>query len=301
MSCSTTGANGCLDIRVRDLRPHNRARVGNRTMPRSGSSTLGDLSSQAGLECRSWLARLRRAIREDLFVLHYQPIVSLSGDGVVHYEALIRLADDPDGHLDLPNSFIPAAERHGLIGEIDRLVVSKVAALLGRELWASDARVAVNLSALSITDSGMLAHIEREIVRRRIDPARLIFEVTETAAVGDMAQAIELCEAIQRMGSAIALDDFGAGFASFRYLKHLPFSYLKIDGELIRELSSSRTDQLVVKALVDVARAMGKRTIAEYVDDESTMEMLRAYGVDYAQGFHLGRPVHEMEAFASIG
>jgi EAL domain-containing protein (putative c-di-GMP-specific phosphodiesterase class I) len=145
----------------------------------------------------------------------------------------------------------------------------------------------------------MLAHIERELARHRVDPDRLIVEVTETAAISDMRQAVAFCEGVHTLGSAVALDDFGAGFGSFHYLKHLPFRYLKIDGDFIRALPTSRKDQLVVQALVGVARGMGKQTIAEYVGDEPTMRLLRDYGVDYAQGFQLGRPRCQVEAFAA--
>ncbi len=260
---------------------------------------VGNFSSAAGLHPRPWLARLRRALREDLFVLHYQPIVSLQNGAVSHYEALIRLADDPDGSLTPPCSFLPAAERYGLIQEIDRMVIGKVLSLTGGELARREARVAVNLSALSITDRGMLAHIERQLIRHEVDPDRLIIEVTETTAIGDMRRAQVFCEGVHTLGSSVALDDFGAGFGSFQYLKHLPFRYLKIDGDFIRTLPTSHKDQLVVQALVGVARGMGKQTIAEYVGDEPTIRLLRAYGVDYAQGFKVGRPCGQMEAFAT--
>lgn len=260
---------------------------------------VGGLSSFAGFQRRPWRERLVHALHEEKFVLHYQPIVALNGSGVTHYEALIRLVDDLDGRLHAPSEFLPYAERYGLITQIDRLVISKVASLMGGELADSDAKVAVNLSGLSISDPGVLTHVQRELARCSVDPGRLIVEITETAAICDMEKAIVFCEGIHAMGSAIALDDFGAGFASFHYLKHLPFRYLKIDGEFIRGLPSSRKDQLVVQALVALARGMGKRTIAEYVGDETTMQLLRDYGVDYAQGFQLGVPRPPVEAFAA--
>ncbi len=261
---------------------------------RADSGCAG-LSSNAGLHPRPWLGRLRRALREGLFVLHYQPIVGLSGGGVSHYEALVRLADEPEGRLVAPGAFLPAAERYGLVREIDRLVVSRVAALLGAHDAAGERagnvpRVALNLSALSVTDRGMLAHIERELARHRVDPGRLVLEITETAAISDMRRAQSFCAGVEALGCAIALDDFGVGFGSFYYAKRLPFSYLKIDGDFVRELVSSRNDALVVSAIVDVARGMGRETIAEFVGDEATLELLRTLGVDYAQGFHVGRP-----------
>jgi EAL domain-containing protein (putative c-di-GMP-specific phosphodiesterase class I) len=246
--------------------------------------------SPAGLHRRPWLQRLRRALIEDLFVLHFQPIVSL-GDGTVsHYEALLRLADEPDGCLIAPGSFLPAAERYGLIRDIDRMVLDKVAALLGGEHGRRGVRIAMNVSAVSVTDGTMLAHLERRLELHGVDPSLLVIELTETAAISDMKSARAFCAGVLALGCGVALDDFGAGFGSFQYLKHLPFSYLKIDGDFIRGLPVSRTDQLVVKALAGLVRGMGRQTIAEFVGDEPTISMLRCYGVDYAQGFEVGRP-----------
>ncbi len=256
--------------------------------------------SPAGLHRRPWLARLRRALAKDLFVLHYQPIVSLRDGRVSHYEALVRLADEPSGRLVAPGRFLPAAERYGLIRDLDRMVLGRVIALLGGEHRQDGVSIAVNLSALSVTDGGMLAEIERRLTLAGVDPSRLVIEVTETAAISDMDRARTFCEDVQTLGCAIALDDFGAGFGSFQYLKHLPFRYLKIDGDFIRGLSGSLNDQLVVKALVGVVRGMGRRTIAEFVGDEPTMTLLRSYGVDYAQGFQVGRP-HPVVPLAATG
>jgi EAL domain-containing protein (putative c-di-GMP-specific phosphodiesterase class I) len=247
------------------------------------------ICSPAGLHRRPWLERLRRALAGEQFVLHYQPIVSLSDGRVAHHEALLRLADEADGSLIAPAAFLPAAERYGLIREIDRMVLDKVAAMLGDEGERHGA-IAMNLSALSITDRGMLAHIARGLERHGADPARLVIELTETASISDMPRAKAFCAGVERLGCAVALDDFGAGFGSFHYLKHLPFRYLKIDGDFIRGLPDSPNDQLVVKALVGLVRGMGRQTIAEFVGDQPTMGLLRDFGVDYAQGFEVGRP-----------
>jgi EAL domain-containing protein (putative c-di-GMP-specific phosphodiesterase class I) len=273
----------------------NSATIGTPRFVLRAESGAAGLSSNAGLHPRPWLGRLRHALREGLFVLHYQPIVALESRAVSHYEALVRLGDEPGGRLVAPGEFLPAAERYGLVREIDRLVVSRVAALLGSPSPAGEAsavlqRVALNLSALSVTDRGMLAHIERELVRHRVDPRRLVLEITETAAISDMRRARSFCEGAEALGCAIALDDFGVGFGSFYYAKRLPFSFLKVDGDFVRELPASRNDRLVVKAMVDVARGMGRETIAEFVGDDATLEVLRELGVDYAQGFHVGRP-----------
>ncbi len=246
------------------------------------------------LQRRPWLARLRRALREDLFVLHYQPIVSLQSGEVSHYEALVRLADEPDAPPLAPGAFLPAAERYGLVREIDRVVVAKAVRMLAGELAERAVGVAVNLSALSIVDGEMLAHIERELLRHGVAAQRLTLEVTETAAISDMASAKRFCEGAAALGCQLALDDFGVGFGSFYYAKRLPFTYLKIDGEFIRGLCRCANDRLMVQALVQVARGMGMQTTAEWVGDVATLELLGELGVDFAQGFQVGRPQPEI-------
>ena len=256
---------------------------------------LSDWSSPAGLQKRPWLARLRKALDEERFVVHYQPIVSLKDGGASHYEALVRLADEPSGRLVMPGKFLPAAERYGLVRDIDRLVLSQILRLLGaraeaRRSTAQGTRIAVNLSALSVTDPKMLAYIAEGLASHRVDPGLLVIEITETAAISDMTVARAFCEGVSALGCAVALDDFGAGFGSFQYLTRLPCDYLKIDGSFVRNLASSRGDRLIVQALADLARGMGVRTIAEYVTNRATLDLLRDYGVDYAQGYELGRP-----------
>jgi EAL domain-containing protein (putative c-di-GMP-specific phosphodiesterase class I) len=285
LTSTSARATPRLFLRAPALPVHNRYRG------LTDSRSPGSFSSPAGMHRRPWLARLRRALRDDLFVLHYQPIVSLVDGRVSHHEALLRLADTPDGQLVAPGRFLPAAERYGLIREIDRMVLEQVIALLGGERGRRGRSViAVNLSALSVTDDGMLAHIERRLELCGVDPGQLVIEITETAAISDMERAKAFCVGVQALGCAIALDDFGAGFGAFQYLKHLPFRYLKIDGDFIRVLPDSLKDQLVVKALVGLVHGMGRETIAEFVGDEATMALLRDYGVNYAQGFQVGRP-----------
>lgn len=253
----------------------------------------------------AWRERLRCALREGRLVLHYQPMVALRGGRIAggrspgHFEALIRLADQ-QGRLAAPAEFLPAAERYGLIGDIDRWALAEAIRLMGHELDGGEERISVNLSALSITDRDMLSYIEGQLARHRVAPRRLIVEITETSAISDMALARKFCEGVSRLGAAIALDDFGAGFGSFQYLKQLPFRYLKIDGEFIRALPYSHKDRLLVQALVALARGMGGQTIAEYVCEPHTVDLLRELGVDYAQGFQLGRPACPREAFAAL-
>jgi EAL domain-containing protein (putative c-di-GMP-specific phosphodiesterase class I) len=195
-----------------------------------------------------------------------------------------------DGETIAPGAFIDTAERFGLIGEIDRWVVKRAIHLLADERHDDQALLEVNLSGKSVGDRELPELIEREIELTGIDPSRLVFEITETAAIANMDQARAFAERLTRLGCRFALDDFGAGFSSFYYLKHLPLDYLKIDGDFIRTLTTSPTDQLVVKSMVDIARGMGMKTIAEFVEDAETAETLREMGVDYSQGYYHGRP-----------
>ena len=155
----------------------------------------------------------------------------------------------------------------------------------GREL-----KLEVNLSGQTMGDANFPDEVRRELTSSGIDPASLIFEVTETAAVADMEHARLFAQSLAKVGCQFALDDFGAGYASFYYLKHLPISYLKIDGEFVKELPNSSTDQHIVRALVQACEGLGIKTIAEFVTDRTTMDMVEQLGVDFAQGYHLGMP-----------
>ena len=234
-----------------------------------------------------WSERVHTALREQRFQLYAQPIVELATDETRRYELLLRLRED-DGIV-LPAKFIHIAERQGLIGEVDRWVVAHAMKVIAGHA-DPEATFAVNLSGASMSDPSLLGFIEKSIGEQQVDPARLIFEVTETAAIADIDAARAFVQRLHDIGCAVALDDFGSGFGSFTYLKYLPIDYLKIDGDFIRQLPGSLEDRLLVKAIVDVARGLGKRTIAEHAGSEETIELLRAYGVDYAQGFHLGVP-----------
>jgi EAL domain-containing protein (putative c-di-GMP-specific phosphodiesterase class I) len=236
----------------------------------------------------TWLQRIRTALDDDRFTLVAQPIQSLGRERVVHHELLLRMIDD-DGQLVPPASFLPIAERFGLIGEVDAWVVRRAIRVLA-EREEPDLVFEVNLSGPSIGSAEILTVIERELQETAVDPQRLIFEITETAAVANIAEAREFADRLGRLGCRFALDDFGAGFGSFYYLKHLPCDFLKIDGEFIRNLASTPTDQVIVAGLVRIAHGLGKRTIAEFVEDEETVELLRREGVDMAQGYHVGRP-----------
>jgi len=237
----------------------------------------------------SWLERIREALDDDRLVLHAQPIRDLRTGQVSQHELLVRMLDDRD-ELIPPGAFLPLAERFGLAPAIDRWVAMQAIGLLAADPHGTQA-LEVNLSGPSLNDQQLLTLIENEVAHHQIDPRRLIFEITETAAVANIPLARRFAERLMALGCRFALDDFGAGFGSFYYLKHLPFDYLKIDGEFVSGCLGSRTDQLIIESVVRIARGLGKETIAEFVSDESLESFLRSQGVDHAQGFHVGRPV----------
>jgi diguanylate cyclase (GGDEF)-like protein/PAS domain S-box-containing protein len=239
----------------------------------------------------TWIERIREALAEERFELAAQPIVPLqSGDDTARYELLVRMRAE-NGELVPPGTFLYVAERDNLVQEIDRWVVRQAIRRLAAEQEAGhDVCFEINLSGKSISEPELPNLIARELAATGADASRLIFEVTETAAIINVEQARVLAERLREMGCGFALDDFGTGFASFYYLKHLEFDYLKIDGEFIEELASDRTNQLVVRAVVDLARGLGKQTIAEFVSDHESVRLLREFGVDYAQGFYIGKP-----------
>jgi diguanylate cyclase (GGDEF)-like protein/PAS domain S-box-containing protein len=262
---------------------------------------------QARMEAKvTWAERTRAALAENRLVLHAQPIASLDGDRRVRHELLLRMISE-DGDVIPPASFLGIAERAGLVQQIDSWVVHRAVALLSQQQRAGHpVCLEVNLSAKSIADLRLIDLIERELNTSGADPSGLCFELTETAAIVNVANAQRFAERLGALGCEFAIDDFGAGFASFYYLKHLAFDYLKIDGEFIEELPENRINQLVVRSVVAIARGMGKRTVAEFVGDEQTLDLLRDYGVDYAQGFYIGSPepvgrvrLHEPPAVAA--
>lgn len=243
-------------------------------------------------------ARIRDALTDDRLSLHSQPIRSLASGGVERYELLLRMTND-SGELLPAASFIQAAERSGMIQELDRWVVAQALELLAeRERLGAPLSVHVNLSGASLTDISVLEFIERRLDEGSADPSRCTFEITATANVHDYGQATGFADRLTEFGCQVAIDDYGSGFGPFHYLKQIPFDLIKIDGSFIRDMPRSDADQLTVQAIVQIARGLGKATIAEYVQDDQTATMLRDYGVDMAQGFHLGRPVGLDEAFA---
>ena len=245
--------------------------------------------AEAMLERMTWSSRIAHALEQDGLELHFQGIFHTRDGSLSHFEALVRMKDPthPD-RLIMPGQFIPIAEKNGQIIEIDRWVIRQsIAVLAGNpDLTA----LAVNVSGRSFDEPGLPHYIQHQLVHFGVEPHRLIIELTETAAVSEMQDAQRFIEALQQTGCLICLDDFGSGFSTFAYLKYLGAQILKIDGMFIRDLPNNRDNQAFVKAMIDVARGLDKITVAEFVEDAATLDMLRDFGVDMAQGYHLHRP-----------
>lgn len=232
------------------------------------------------------LAVVRAALSDRArLTMHYQPIINLSSGSVSHFEALLRVHDDsgkpcPAGEL------VKTCEVFGLIGSVDRAVVCACLAGIGNV--PDGAGVAINLSGKSIGDPDLLQLIENEIGARAIDPARIIFELTETAAFHNLDEVRHFVRRIKNLGCRFALDDFGVGFSSFYYIREFEFDYLKLDGSFIVNLRTNPSDQVFVRAMVEISRVFGLAVIAEWVEDRETAEMLHGFGVDFGQGYHFG-------------
>ena len=237
----------------------------------------------------SWRERLTKALEQNLLRLHFQGVYHTANGRLSHLEALVRMVDDtaPD-RLIMPSHFIPTAERTGLIVDIDRWVLREAVAALKRA--PALAALAVNISGRSFNEPTLPQYITDLLASEGVAPQRLMVELTETSAVADLHDAQRFIEALRHAGCRVCLDDFGSGFSSFAYLKYLKADILKIDGLFIRDLPNDRDNQVFVKSIADVARGMGKITVAEFVEDAETLAMLKQFGVHLAQGYHLDMP-----------
>jgi|GEM_PF-885962 len=243
------------------------------------------------LEALSWAGRVQDALREERFVLYAQPILDLRTDEVVQHELLLRMRE-PNGEIVGPASYLQIAEEHNLIGDIDRWVIRRAARLAARGL-----PVELNVSGGSISDPGLIVHIEECLRETGADPSLMVFEITETALVKDEEAGRHFVQRVHELGCKIALDDFGTGYGGFTYLKQLPVDYLKIDIEFVCDLRTSAASLHVVEAVVNLARGFGLQTVAEGVEDAETLALLKTLDVDYAQGYHIARPGPLEDAF----
>ncbi|MCL6638840.1 MAG: EAL domain-containing protein [Firmicutes bacterium] len=238
------------------------------------------------VEINRLIAGVKSAVKEDGFVLLLQPVVRVESGETVHHEALVRLRGE-NGELISPHVFIPVAERFGLMPQIDRWVIEASLNALRRHPGLN---LFANLSGISLNEELLLDNIEQMITRSGIEPFRIGFEITETAAVKDMLAARRWIERLKKTGCRFALDDFGTGFSSFSYLRMLPVDYLKIDGSFIRSLDKDPAHRAMVKAISTIALSLNKKVVAECVENGDILKILREQKIDYAQGYYLGAP-----------
>ena len=241
-----------------------------------------------------WTGRITRAMDENRFVLYRQPIVGLTGDANEHFEVLIRMIDEK-GEIVPPGAFIPAAERYNLMAGIDRWVIKEVFELVAKDdpsdpIKGTEKIISINLSGDSLSDEGLYDYILTLKHELRISLRNICFEITETVAILNLVKATKLINDLKQHGCRFSLDDFGSGLSSFAYLKTLPVNYIKIDGSFVRDISRDPIDRAMVVSIQQMGAAMKLNTIAEWVEDEETLNALKEIGVNYVQGYHLGRP-----------
>jgi len=245
----------------------------------------------------NWVRKIDKAIKRNNFVLYAQPILELSSERISHYEVLIRMLNK-DMNLIPPGAFLPVAEKFGLSRDIDKWVVKRTLKTLAERCDDSPKRqFAINLSGQSLTSHELLQWLKNDPSLDDYNFENILFEVTETSAVSNINSANNFISTLKSKGSQFALDDFGMGFSSFNYLRQLSVDYLKIDGSFIQNLPQDSMNQDLVQSIVDVAHKLDKETIAEFVEDEKTLEMVKNYGSDHAQGFHIGKPRPMTEVF----
>lgn len=237
-----------------------------------------------------WRNLLEDAFANDKFVLHYQPILTIKSNNISHYECLVRLQKD-DGTMLMPSDFVFRAEELGLIGKIDRIVIKKaVEQHLEFNRQGKKHKLSVNISKRSFEDPLIFEDFAQLFSNPEVDQKRIIFEITDTAAVSNFQSTNELLNNINALGCLLALNDFGVEYPSLHYLKNAPVDYVKIGGSLIRHLDKNNEDKIVVKSLIELAHTFGKKAVAEFVESEDILAILRDFGIDYAQGYHIGKP-----------
>lgn len=241
-----------------------------------------------------WVHRITRALEQDWFVLYYQTLAPLNDNNASEFtcELLVRMTGQ-DGRLIPPMAFIPAAERYNLMSSIDRWVVTRALSILADVkpgIRDHHCRFSINLSAQSISDDKFLDFLKQQFLAYDISADKFCFEITETAAIANLTAAKRFMASLREMGCKFSLDDFGSGLSSFEYLRNLPVDYLKIDGAFVRNICNDEIDRAMVKSINQVGHVMGISTIAEFVEDEKTLDLLSKLGVDYAQGFVIARP-----------
>lgn len=288
------------------------------TMIRDDDATHDDLIAQSDIACREakargrnraefyrvskretqqmaadvgWMRKLREAIDNDLFKMRFQPVVNIESGETSHHEVLLRLTMD-DGETVGPDMFLPAAVRFGLMAEIDAwMIENALAALVRYSEDDPDLRFAVNLSANAFETEDLSGFVASQLEKNGLKPSRVVFEITENLAVRHLTHVERQVAALRDMGCEVALDDFGKGYSSLGYIQQLSFDYIKIDGSFIRNLVKNPVDQKMVRLIAEIGREAGMKTIAEYVQSAPAFSLLAELGVDFAQGYYVGKPV----------
>ncbi len=262
-----------------------------------------DINRRRGQE--RWLQRFDKALNEGRLVVTAQSIINIKAnkDSLVDkngFEILIRMKDD-SGRLVPPNAFLPAVERYNRAPKLDRWILDKVLMLLSenRSVLSQIDKCSINLSGQSLVSEGFLPFIMAKLKEYEVQPSKICFEITETAAIANLDQATSFVQSLKDLGCYFALDDFGSGLSSFAYLKTLPVDFLKIDGMFVKDIHNDNVSRAMVKAINEMGHVLGKQTIAEYVENEEILNILKDIGVDFAQGFHAGRPEPILEFFES--
>ena len=251
-----------------------------------------------------WVSRITSAVEDDRLELFYQPIIGIGGDRQMqrgHYELLLRMRDE-EGELVGPDQFIPAAERYNLMSTLDRWVIREALSTLADRSDNGTAKytLAINLSGTSLSEDRFLEFVIEELEKQQLPNGAICFEITETAAISNLARVVHFMQTLKKLGCMFSLDDFGSGLSSFTYLKNLPVDYLKIDGQFIRNVAEDSVDESMVKAIREVGQAMGIETIAERVETKRVLEKLGTLGVGFAQGYYIARPA-SVETFQPWG
>jgi EAL domain-containing protein (putative c-di-GMP-specific phosphodiesterase class I) len=250
---------------------------------------------QANRSTRNYAETLRACLKDGRVVPHYQPIVDCRSGETIGYETLARMRD-ASGELISAGMFIETMEKYGLDRELDRVIISQSLAALEPIVAGGDSslKLFINLSAQEIQGRGVLGYAEQLCLQLKIPPQTVVFEIMERDAIGDMAHMRKFLTDLRENGFLFALDDFGSGYNSFHYLRELSFDYVKIDGAFVKNIMKSTIDRALVKNLSCLCQDIGTRTIAEFVESEELLLALREMNIDYAQGFHLGRPAASM-------
>jgi len=246
-----------------------------------------------------WSQRIKRAIDNDEFYQHIQPIVNVITGETLSNEVLLRLKDNENEFI-MPSGFLPAAERFGLSVELDQWVIKNSFKLLSEQSGPGFAGYSINLLPQTIESKATLPFIEKQLSVFDVNPHDVVFEVAESSAINSQVQSVAFLKALHALGFKTLLDDFGAGYASFAYMKDFPVDYVKFGHSFVQDLGNDRVKAAIVRAMNEVAHALGKKTIAGHVEDARTLAVLRKIGIDYCQGFYTGRPVEVPDKLSNI-